>query len=88
LVANIRRVWSGDKRATIIAIDAEDGREKACFVWTDTTHGQLIASLCARLENNGGGMSPQQIALTVKPKHKHFGYEIEAAELIPTEASA
>lgn len=85
MIVTIRRVWPGEKRTTIIAIDQADQREKSCFVWMDTPKGQFIASLCQRLENNGRGMSEQQVVLTVRPKTR-WGYQIDDAELLPAEA--
>lgn len=82
MICRIRRVWPGDKRTTVIAIDQADHREKSCFVWMTSPKGQLIASLCERLEQNGQGMSEQQIVLTVKPQTM-WGREIEDAELLP-----
>lgn len=83
MIAQIRRVWPGDHVTTVIVIDHADQRRKRCFVSLDTPTGQFIASLCERVEQNGHGLSPQPMVLTVKPKDRYYGYEIEAAELLP-----
>lgn len=83
MIARIRRVWPGDIRTTVIAIDEADRREKTCYVWTNTAKGQLLASVCAVAEGNGGGLSDQRVVLQVAPPIRRWGYEIEEAELMP-----
>lgn len=83
MVCQIRRVWPGDQRSTVIVIDQDDRREKTCYVWTNTTKGQLIATLCERVERNGHGLSEQRVVLTVRPAERRWGHEIEEAELMP-----
>ncbi len=82
MICEVVRVWPGEKRTTVIARDEADGREKSCYVWLDTAKGALVAALCERIEK-----TPQRVVLTVKPKHRHFGYEIEDAELVPEAAA-
>lgn len=93
MVAQIRRVWPGLQRSTIIAIDQDDLREKECYVWMTqkdgsiNASGQLIASLCLEIENNGAGLSERTVMLRVKPKTR-YGYEIEAAWVPETASEA
>lgn len=60
MLALISRVWPGDKRMTVIALDQADHIEKTCYVWTDTDAGRQIADRCEVAEINGR----QRIALT------------------------
>lgn len=90
MVCTIRRVWPGEKRTAVIVIDRADTKEKYCFVWTDSDKGQEIARLCDQACQSGEVGVPRlrpelvgaQIVLTVKPKHRYFGYEIEDAEVM------
>lgn len=92
MVATIHHLWPGERRVTVMAEDHADHRLKTCFVWTTTPTGQWIASLCARASAKGElgqPVSPERgtpVVLTVKPKDRYYGYEIEAAELLPPEA--
>lgn len=84
MLARIRKVWPGAQRTTVIAIDDADQREKCCYVWLSSEHGRDVASLCERVEQNGHGLNDQRVVLTVRPKSR-FGYEIEDAELLPSD---
>lgn len=96
MLATVKHVWPGRARVTVIVEDRGDHRVKSCFVWTDTSTGQLIASLCDRVSQGelGAPRSADRgrvVVLTVKPKHAYYGFEIEAAELLealPGEQSA
>lgn len=88
MIAQIRRVWAGDLRSTVIVIDQDDRREKTCYVWTNTPKGQWIASVCERAERNGHGLSVQRVVLTLKPAERIWGHEIDAAELVPQTVTA
>lgn len=45
LTTTIRRVWPGDKRTDVV-LDLPHGRERLAYCWSNTTKGQLIASIC------------------------------------------
>lgn len=78
MIAEIRRVWPGEKRTTIIAKDMADGKEQMCYVFLP--EGQFIAALCQNASWNGV-IQPPAIVLTLEPKTQ-WGYKITGAELM------